>query len=407
MKNSDAKGGNIRVNNTRNKKAPIAAARKTWNLKIIVNEIDKPLFMLVFVLLIFGITMLYSASFASSMHEFGTGVYYLKKQIGFAVIGLVFMFATSLLDYHFFQTTKVAYGLFILCWLLSLFTAVFGASTADASRWIKIGGIGIQPSEFLKLAVIIVFAYILSLNFEKFNKFKYAILPFGIILGCVFFVLILQRHLSAVLLVGVIAITMMYVGEVPTKTLLKFLGIGLLAVALVALFLMISGSSKFDYIIDRFDSFKDPTSDIRNSTAQTYQGLIAIGSGGWFGLGFGNSRQKYLYLPESQNDFIFSIVCEELGFVGALAVIILFVLFALRGFYIATRAKDRFGMLFATGIVIQIASQAFLNIAVACNAFPNTGISLPFFSAGGTAIVMQLIEIGILLNISRQGRIKK
>lgn len=173
------------------------------------------------------------------------------------------------------------------------------------------------------------------------------------------------------------------------------------------LVIIISGSDKFSYITTRFQSWQDPLSDIRGDTAQTYQGLLAIGSGGLFGLGFGESRQKYLYLPESQNDFIFSIICEELGFVGALVVIFLFLMFIIRGFFIASRAKDRFGMLLAVGIVMQIGSQALLNIAVACNAFPNTGISLPFFSYGGTALMLQLAEVGILLNISRQSNIPR
>lgn len=407
MENNNVNAGSIKVNSGKKEKQPVAQARKTLNFKFIFSEIDKPFFMLVFVLLIFGITMMYSASFADSMYEYGTGTYYLKKQVVFAIGGLFAMLFMSILDYHFLQNTKIAYSLFFICLVLSFVTVVFGKSTADASRWLVIGGFRLQPSEFLKLAVIIVFAYILSLNFDKFDKTKYAIGPFAVILGVVGLALILQRHLSAIMLVVIIGITMMFVGGVPRKKLIRLIVFGLIAVALGALLLKLSGSTKFDYIIERFQSWHDPTSDIRDKTAQTYQGLIAIGSGGWFGLGFGNSRQKYLYLPESQNDFIFSIVCEELGFVGAMAVIILFVLFALRGFYLATRAKDRFGMLLATGIVIQIAAQAFLNIAVSCNAFPNTGISLPFFSYGGSALMMQLAEVGILLNISRQSKIKK
>ena len=407
LRNNNFNANSIKVNDPRKAKKPVAQARKTLNFKFIISEIDKPFFMLAMVLLIFGITMMFSASFADSMYEYGTGFYYLKKQMMFAALGIVVMIFLSMLDYHFLQNTKVAYLSFIIFWLLSLFTAFYGKSTADASRWIVIGGIRLQPSEFLKITFIIVFAYLLSVNFPKFKNWKYSILPFAVIMGSVAGVLVLQRHLSAVMLIVIIGLTMMFVGGVPRKTFWKFIGFGAGAILIAVIFLLIAGSDKFSYITERFQSWRDPFSDIRNSTAQTYQGLVAIGSGGWFGLGFGNSRQKYLYLPESQNDFIFSIVCEELGFVGAMTVIILFVLFTLRGFYLASRAKDRFGMLLATGIVMQIGIQAFLNIAVSCNAFPNTGISLPFFSYGGTALVIQLAEVGILLNISRQSNMKK
>ena len=252
-----------------------------------------------------------------------------------------------------------------------------------------------------------IFAYILSVNFPRFNQWKYSIFPLATIMGAVCLILALQRHLSAVMLIVIIGVTMMFVGNIPKKKFWMFIGMGVLAALLLTLIIVVSGSDKFSYITTRFQSWRDPLSDISGDTAQTYQGLLAIGSGGWFGLGFGNSRQKYLYLPESQNDFIFSIVCEELGFVGAMVVIILFLLFVFRGFYLASRSKDRFGMLMATGIVTQIGAQAFLNIAVACNAFPNTGISLPFFSYGGTALMLQLAEMGILLNISRQSNVKR
>ena len=158
---------------------------------------------------------------------------------------------------------------------------------------------------------------------------------------------------------------------------------------------------KWEYLTDRITSWLHPFSDAGDTTYQTSQSLITIGSGGWFGLGLGNSRQKYYYLPESQNDFVFSIICEELGFFGGMTVILLFVLFEVRGFIIAGRAKDKFGSLMALGITLQIGLQAILNIAVACNAIPNTGISLPFFSYGRTALITQLAEVGLLLNISR------
>lgn len=395
------------VYNRQRRVQPVAQERKTLNFRFILNAIDKPFLILVLVLLVFGITMMFSASYATSIYEEGDGYFYLKKQALYGGIGVAAMLFISLLDYHFFQNTKVAYGSFFVTFGITLYTAFFGTSTADANRWLQIGPIQFQPSELLKITFIIIFAYIMSVNFMNYKKLKYCIAPFATIFVMVCGVLALQRHISAVMLVVLIGVTMMFVSGIPRKAFWIFIGCGIAAVLLLVLLIIISGSDKFSYITTRFQSWQDPLSDIRGDTAQTYQGLLAIGSGGLFGLGFGESRQKYLYLPESQNDFIFSVICEELGFVGAMVVIILFLMFIIRGFYIASRAKDRFGMLLGTGIVMQIGSQALLNIAVACNAFPNTGISLPFFSYGGTALMLQLAEVGILLSISRQSNIPK
>jgi len=384
----------------------VAQARKRLNFKFIRTEIDKPFCFLVFSLLVFGIIMMFSASYARSYAELGDGYFYVRKQIVSAAIGLVLMFFASFLDYHFFQNTVIAHLAFWGTWILTLVTSFIGVSTADATRWLDIGGFQLQPSELMKVGFIIIFAYIMAVNFPSFHNWKYSTLPFAIILGLVAGVLVLQRHMSAIVLIGSIGVTMMFVSGMPKKHFFIFIGI---AAALGGCYLAykIFGGGGFGYITDRIQSWRDPLSDPRDTTLQTYNSLIAIGSGGIFGLGFGESRQKYLYLPESQNDFVFSIVCEELGFVGAVVVILLFVMFILRGFYIATHAKDRFGMLMATGITIQIGVQALLNIAVASNAFPNTGISLPFFSYGGTALLIQLAEMGILLSISRQSKTNK
>jgi cell division protein FtsW len=316
------------------------------------------------------------------------------------------MIFTSLLDYHFFQNTKIAFIFFAVSYAVTMYTSFFGVETADARRWLDLKVIQIQPSEILKVAFIIIFAYMMSVNFQHFNELKYSIAPFAFIMGAVMFVLVLQRHLSAVMLVGIIGVVMMFISGMPKKIFWGFIGVCIVVGGLALLFLLLSGSG-FSYIIDRVESWKNPTSDPQDTTYQTYNSLLAIGSGGWTGLGFGESRQKYLYLPEAQNDFVFSVICEELGFIGAMVVVLLFVLFIARGFYIAVQAKDRFGFLVAAGMTVQIGSQAFLNIMVASNAFPNTGISLPFFSYGGTALVIQLAEMGIMLNISKQGSIKK
>ena len=389
------------------KRQPVAQARKKLNLNFrsIRSGVDMPFLILLLVLLGFGVLMMFSASYAWGLNDAGDGYFYAKKQLMHAGIGLAIMLFVSVLDYHFFQNTWVCYAFFIVMYGLCIYAAFFGSSTADASRWIDLGFVQFQPSELLKVAFIVIFAYIMAVNFPKFDHWKYCVIPFTVIMGLTVIVLGLQRHLSAVLIIGVSGVSMMFVSGMPAKTFWKFIGILAAVAALALVGLMLIG--KFSYIEERLQGWRNPEADIQNSTWQTYNSLVAIGSGGWFGLGFGESRQKFLYLPEAQNDFVFAIICEELGFVGALVVVVLFVIFVLRGFYIASNAKDRFGMLVAAGITIQIGLQAFLNIMVASNSFPNTGISLPFFSYGGTALIIQLAEMGILLNISRQGHIKK
>ena len=376
--------------------------------RFVISKMDIPFLALILALLAFGIIMMSSASFAWGFYDAGDGYYYVKRQALFAAGGILIMFIVSFFDYHFFLNTKVAFGIFGVVWLLNLFTSLFGKKVADASRWISIGGIQFQPSELLKIAFIIIIAYIVAVNSELFKTDKYScIVPFGIIIGASAGVLVLQRHLSAVMLIGIIGLALMFISGMPRKNFWLFVGIIAGAGILLLGAKMLAGGSGFSYISERIQSWQNPTSDPTGSTYQTYNSLLAIGSGGWTGLGFGESRQKYLYLPEAQNDFIFSIICEELGFVGAMVVILLFLMFIIRGIYIAAHAKDKFGMIIAAGITIQIGLQAFLNIMVASNAFPNTGISLPFFSYGGTALLIQLAEMGLLLNISRQSNIKK
>jgi len=386
---------------------PVAQARKKLNLRLIFTEIDKSFFALVMALMVFGLVMMFSASYGWGLAEMGDGTYYLKRQAFAGGIGLVLMLILSLVDYHFFQNTGIVYLGFVVVFGVCIATLFIGTETANARRWIDFGFIQFQPSELLKVTFILVFAYIMAVNFPKFKSWKYSVMPFVIIMGMVAGVLMLQRHMSAVVLIGVIGLGMMYVSGMPGKTFARFILFIIVAGALFLALRMMFGGSGFSYITERIQSWKNPEGDPQGSTWQTYQSLLAIGSGGWNGLGFGESRQKFLYLPESHNDFVFSIVCEELGFIGALVVVLLFVMFIIKGFHIANHANDRFGTLVATGITIQIGSQAFLNIMVACNAFPNTGVALPFFSYGGTALMIQLAEMGIMLNISRQAHMKK
>ncbi|MBP1572237.1 MAG: cell division protein FtsW [Oscillospiraceae bacterium] len=391
---------------SRPKKKGAAEARKTLNFRIIGTPQDKPFFFIVIILLVFGTFMMFSASYIWGLTEFNNGYYFLQRQLVALFGGLAAMIAVSFLDYHFFQNTRIAYLAFIVVFGLTLVTSFIGTSVAGARRWIVIGPINFQPSELLKVAFIILMAYLGALNYPKFKHFGFSTLPFLMVMGLCCGVLVLQRHLSGVLIFGAIGVAMIFVAGVPLRHFAVLVGaVGVLG-GLFLTYKIISGGG-FGYITERIQSWQDPTSDILGSTLQTYQSMLAIGSGGIFGLGFGESRQKHLWLPEAQNDFVFAIVCEEFGFLGAIVVILLFALFVFRGFYIAANAPDRFGMLLAAGITIQIGIQAFLNIGVACNAFPNTGISLPFFSYGGTALLIQLAEMGILLNISRQSNIKE
>ena len=382
---------------------PVAQARKKLNFRFVKDKVDKPFLIIVLVLLIFGFVMMFSASYAWGLYDYDDGYYYIKRQIISGVLGLVGMFVLSFLDYHFYQNTKITFIFFIGAWLLNVYTGLFGEEVADAKRWITLAGMRFQPSEILKVAMIVIFAYIIAVNWQKFDNWKFSIVPFAAILGACAVVMALQRHMSGVLIFGIIGLSMMFVGEVPRKYFWRFIAVVAAAGLLFVIYkVLLDSNGGFSYITERFESWQNPKSDPQGSTYQTYQSLLAIGSGGIFGLGFGESRQKYLYLSESQNDFVFSIICEELGFVGACVVIILFAIFILRGFYVASRSTDRFGMLLAAGITIQIGSQALLNIAVATNAFPNTGVSLPFFSYGGTALLIQLLEMGVLLSVSRQ-----
>ena len=223
-------------------------------------------------------------------------------------------------------------------------------------------------------------------------------------LGIIAMLMMMEPHLSGTVLICIIGVTLMFVGGVKFSHLF---GTGIVGVAgMVALVFYKIENEGFTYFEKRIQSWRDPFADVSDATYQTCQSLIAIGSGGLFGLGLGESRQKYMYLPETKNDFVFAIICEELGFIGAVTVILLFVLFVFRGLYIASKAPDKFGMLVAVGLTVQIGIQAFLNMAVVSNLIPNTGISLPFFSYGGTALVMQLAQMGVLLNISRQAMLE-
>ncbi|MGN1089838.1 MAG: FtsW/RodA/SpoVE family cell cycle protein [Huintestinicola sp.] len=372
------------------------------NIKI--GGIDLPFLLLIMVLLVFGLVMMYSASYAWAIHKGQEPNYYFIKQLRWAGIGIAAMLflASPAFDYHIMRNPLITWGFFGLCGVLMfLVLAGLGSTSGGAERWIELGGVSFQPSEFMKLAVIMVFAFMISNNYSKMNTFKGGILNFMAVLIPVAVLTILQPHLSGTIIICTIALAMMFVGGANLKYFIPTCIAGVVGITVVGFYMY--KVANYGYIIERIEGWLNTFApENRDLAWQTRNSLIAIGSGGVFGLGLGNSRQKFLYLPESQNDFVFSIVCEELGFVGAVVVILLFVMLVFRGFSIAENAPDKYGMLLASGLVIQIGVQAFLNIAVVSNAIPNTGISLPFFSYGGTALVLQLVQMGIVLNISRQ-----
>lgn len=394
----------------RNRKKRITSKTNAngYTERIITGPMDLPFFIIVMVLLVIGIVMMFSAGYAWAIAEGNSGTYYVEHQLMMAGIGLVGMFIVSFFDYHKFRKAWMAYGAYFGSVVLLILCKIgpFKSPHNDSYRWIKIPGVPeFQPSELMKMAIILLFSYIISINYSKMKEAKYGIFPFIGFMGVVAGLMMLQPHLSGTIIIAAIAIVMMYVGGSKLSHLVILAVIGVAALVAIVFYLMTV--KDFSYFEKRWISWTDPfNSAAEDITWQTRNSLIAIGSGGLFGLGLGNSRQKFLYLPESKNDFVFAVVCEELGFIGAIVVIILFVLLIVRGFYIAAKAPDKFGMMLTVGLVVQIGLQALLNIAVVTNTIPNTGVSLPFFSYGGTALIMQLVQMGIVLNISRQSIIE-
>lgn len=374
------------------------------------GDISLPFFAYVMILLVVGLVMMSSASYAWAYSEHdGDGLYYAKNQLFNAALGFIALLFFMKFDYHNFKQIRLPIlKKFNIAGLLYLVGGVFlvlalligndEGGDMGAKRWLDIGPINFQPSEVAKFTLVIFFAYSMEKDGKKMDKFGTGIVKYAFLLGIYAVLLLLEPHLSGTILIGCIAIAMILCGGANRK---QFLLLGIIAISLAVAVIGWQASVEGSYVAVRLKSWDDPFADVLGDTWQTANSIIAIGSGGLFGLGLGNSRQKYLYLPETKNDFVFPIVCEELGFVGALAIIIVFFLLVVEGFSIASRCKDRFGTLIAVGITTQIGIQTVFNLAVVSNLIPNTGISLPFFSYGGTALMMQLAEMGIMLNISQ------
>lgn len=362
---------------------------------------DVPLLVILLLLLAIGLVCMFSASYVYAGYYDGDSYLYIRKQLLFALIGLAVMFAVSFVDYHVLHYCALPVTFLSVVLLV---VVLFMPSANGVHRWINNIPLihQFQPSEFAKFAVILLFAHLISLNHKKMKYFRTGFLPYIAILAVICFLIVREPHLSGTVLVLGIGLAMMYVGGTRVIYLVGLIAIGVAGVLFLVLFQ--------GYEADRIYVWLHPLEAFetdRDAAWQTVQSLYAIGSGGLMGVGLGNSRQKHLFLPEPQNDFVFAIVCEELGLIGATVIIVLFALLVWRGIRIAVNARDKFGSMLAIGISAQIGIQVALNIAVVTNFFPNTGIGLPFFSYGGSSMVMLLAEMGILLSVSRQSRQNK
>ena len=357
------------------------------------DNVDFPFLLLVLLLLMVGLAMLYSASFAQSEYDTGytSSTKYLRKQAICAAIGLGAMAAFSRVPLRVWY--RLAWPMYGLSIALLLSVLVIGEEVNGARRWINLAGIQFQPSEVAKFTMIVLFARLTRRFGQDAKQFRYGVLGFGMALMGILVPLALEKHLSAIMLMGMVAVVMMFVAGTDIKW--------LLAGAAAAGVFVIIYISFMGYAGDRVTAWLHPEQDPGDTGYQILQSLYAIGSGGVFGLGYGKSRQKYLYLPFQYNDYIFAIICEELGLVGAALIMALFSAAILRGYWIALRCRSRFGTVLAAGLVTLIAVQTILNLCVVTNLLPSTGIALPFFSYGGTALAVNLGEMGIVLSISR------
>ena len=356
--------------------------------------VDIPFLILILLLLAVGLTMLYSASYAQSEYDTGyeSSTRYLQKQAVCAAIGLIAMWAFSRIPAALWY--RLAWPLYGVSIVLLLSVLIIGQEVNGAKRWINIAGIQFQPSEVAKFTMILLFARLTRTFGRRAKQFRYGVLGFGAALLGILVPLALEKHLSAIMLMGMVAVVMMFVaGTHP-----KWLALG----AAAAVVFVVVYVSFMGYAGDRITAWLHPEADPGDTGYQILQSLYAIGSGGLFGLGLGKSKQKYLYLPFQYNDYIFAIICEELGLFGAVLIMVLFSAAILRGYWIALRASDRFSTVLAAGLVTLIAVQTILNLGVVTNLLPSTGIALPFFSYGGTALAVNLGEMGIILSISRQ-----
>lgn len=364
------------------------------------GKMDIVFLSLVLVLLTVGLIMLFSSGYPYSYTHYGNSYHFIVRQARYAVIGVALMLGLSRFPYQ--KLRKLSWPAFAVSILMLGFLLVMPPMLkgTDVKRWIAIGSFSFQPTEIAKFSVILLFSHLITSNYKQMGSVKVV----GVLLAILAVtcgLVVAEPHISATLLILLIGILLMVIGG------MKWLHVGILGLVGVGGVAALLLSGVVSYSSDRIQCWLDPWSDPMGGGYQVIQSLLAIGSGGIMGRGLGKSRQKYLWVPEPQNDFIFSIVCEELGIIGAIIIVLLFCALVWRGFTIAIKAKDKFGCLMAVGLTFQVGLQAILNIMVVTNTIPNTGISLPFFSYGGTSLVLLLAQMGIVLSISRDSTIQK
>jgi len=368
--------------------------QRRWNIGSNAKDtgsVDYSLVVIIFMLLAFGLVMVFSASSANAHYVHGDAMYFFKRQLLWAVFGVAAMWMASKFSYKHLE--RYANLLFTVCILLLLLVFVIGVEVNGAKRWIGFGSFSFQPSELAKITLVMFLAKSLTNNPQRVDSLVDGFGRYVGIIGIVALLVLMQPHMSGAVVVAMGGFIVLYAAGFK----IRYFVTSVLAVVPLGYFLIVSS----EYRSKRLTSFLDPFSDKLGDSWQIVQSLYAIASGGFYGMGLGQSRQKFLYIPEPQNDFIFAVICEELGFLGAIFVIFLFALLIWKGIMIARNAPDEFSALTATGITSLIAVQVLMNIAVVTSSMPVTGVTLPFFSYGGTSLVILLVEMGILLNISR------
>lgn len=365
--------------------------------------IDLPFCIIILVLLAIGLIMMFSASYPVAYYSNDNSYYYLIRQLAFAVVGLVLMFAISFFNYN--KLHRFVPIIMAITYIALIIVLILPAGSGGVRRWIPLGPFNIQPSEIAKFTIVLFFAHWCSKYYDKMQLPKFSVLPGIVVFGTIAFLLYLEPHYSGIVIIAMLTVLMLYIGGMKAK----YLVVG--GVLLGSLVIVLALTGGLTYAMSRMDGWGQSliytTEDMWQTTWQTRNSLYAIGSGGLWGLGLGQSRQKFLYLPEPQNDFIFAIVVEELGLVGATLILLIFALLVWRGITLSLRAKDNFGKLLGIGLTAQIGLQVILNILVITDWLPNTGISLPFFSYGGSSLIMLLAQMGLVLSVSRTANIEK
>ncbi|OGO91082.1 MAG: hypothetical protein A2Y17_11875 [Clostridiales bacterium GWF2_38_85] len=369
-----------------------------------IGEVDRPFLILLIILVCFGSVMIFSASYAYAMTWFKDSYYFARKQLGWIIGGMLILAITAKVgDYRLVRKFTIPFFIVAIFFnLLLIFTSKFSLEAGGAERQLVLGPINFQPSELLKLGVILLISWYVTVNQARMKTFKYGVLPFGILVIMIVGIMTMQKHLSGMIIICILIFVMMFIGGTNKFWLIVTLVVGAGGATILA--------NVFEHAKIRLMVWQDPFAYMFTEGGkgwQPAQSLYAITSGGFWGVGLGRSNQKHNFLPEPQNDYIFAIICEELGFIGAVIIIILFALLIWRGFVIAKKAPSRFASLMVMGLTINVAIHVILNIAVVTNTIPSTGITLPFFSYGGTSLWILLFEMGLILSVSRYSYLSK